>query len=95
MEAYPNMEIILTLGSQGVLYRSESRKCYQAAFEVNTVDTTGAGDTFTGYFIASAVKGNSVPDALLKAAKAAAITVMGKGAAPSIPWDKQVEEARL
>ena len=59
------------------------------------VDTTAAGDTFTGYFIASAVKGNSVPDALLKAAKAAAITVMGKGAAPSIPWDKQVEEARL
>lgn len=94
-EKYPRAVILLTLGSRGSIYYDGENRYEQPAFCVEAVDTTAAGDTFTGYFIASAVKGNSVPDALLKAAKAAAITVMGKGAAPSIPWDKQVEEARL
>ena len=94
-EKYPRAVILLTLGSRGCIYYDGENRYEQPAFCVEAVDTTAAGDTFTGYFIASAVKGNSVPDALLKAAKAAAITVMGKGAAPSIPWDKQVEEARL
>ena len=94
-EKYPRAVILLTLGSRGCIYYDGENRYEQPAFCVGAVDTSAAGDTFTGYFIASAVKGNSVPDALLKAAKAAAITVMGKGAAPSIPWDKQVEEARL
>ena len=94
-EKYPRAVILLTLGRRGCIYYDGENRYEQPAFCVEAVDTTAAGDTFTGYFIASAVKGNSVPDALLKAAKAAAITVMGKGAAPSIPWDKQVEEARL
>ena len=94
-EKYPRAVILLTLGSRGCIYYDGENRYEQPAFCVEAVDTTAAGDTFTGYFIASAVKGNSVPDALLKAAKAAAITVMGKGAAPSIPWDKQVEEDRL
>lgn len=92
MEAYPNMEIILTLGSQGVLYRSESRKCYQAAFEVNTVDTTGAGDTFTGYFLKCAADGESPETALRVASKAAALAVSRPGAAVSIPYWAEVVE---
>ena len=95
VKRFPEAKIVLTLGGDGSVYRDGDAVLRQGIYKVPVVDTTAAGDTFTGYFIASAVKGNSVPDALLKAAKAAAITVMGKGAAPSIPWDKQVEEARL
>ena len=95
VKQFPEAKIVLTLGGDGSVYRDGDTVLRQGIYKVPVVDTTAAGDTFTGYFIASAVKGNSVPDALLKAAKAAAITVMGKGAAPSIPWDKQVEEARL
>lgn len=92
VETYPNMEVVLTLGSQGVLYRSENRKCYQAAFEVNTVDTTGAGDTFTGYFLKCAAAGESPETALRLASKAAAIAVSRPGAAVSIPyWDEVIE----
>ena len=94
-EKYPRAVILLTLGSRGSIYYDRENRYEQPAFRVNAVDTTAAGDTFTGYFIASAVKGSTVPEALLRATKAAAITVMGKGAAPSIPWEKQVEETEL
>lgn len=42
VESYPNMEVVLTLGGQGVLYRSREKKCYQEAFKVDVVDTTGS-----------------------------------------------------
>jgi ribokinase len=49
------------------------------------VDTTAAGDTFTGYFIASILQEKPVPEALKLAAKASAIAVSREGAVPSIP----------
>lgn len=94
-QKYPRAVILLTLGSRGCIYYDGDRRYEQPAFRVNAVDTTAAGDTFTGYFIASVVKGSSVPDALYKAALAAALAVMEKGAAPSIPWEKQVEQADI
>lgn len=92
---YPRAAVLLTLGSRGCIYYDGVNRYEQPAFRVNAVDTTAAGDTFTGYFIASTVRGSSVPAALLIAARAAAITVMGKGAAPSIPWRRQAEEMKL
>ena len=56
------------------------------------MDTTAAGDTFTGYFIAGILTGCSVEDSMDLAARAAAITVSGEGAAPSIPDMKTVKE---
>ena len=91
-ESYPDMEVVLTLGSQGVLYRSREKKCYQKAFKVNAVDTTGAGDTFTGYFLKCAAEGASPEKALMIASRAASIAVSRPGAAVSIPYWAEVAE---
>ena len=53
-------------------------------------DTTAAGDTFTGYFIASILEGMSVPDGLRLAARASAIAVSRDGATSSIPMREEV-----
>ena len=54
------------------------------------MDTTAAGDTFTGYFISSVINGVPVPEGLALAAKAAAIAVSRQGAAASIPSREEV-----
>lgn len=93
LKAYPNMEVVLTLGSQGVLYQSAEKKCFQKAFKVDAVDTTGAGDTFTGYFLRCVSEGETPEKALRLASKAASIAVSRAGAAVSIPyWSEVVRE---
>ena len=63
----------------------------QEAFPVTVIDTTGAGDTFCGYFLAAACARRSPQMALSEASAAAALAVSRAGAAPSIP---QVDEVR-
>ena len=65
------------------------------AFKVKAVDTTAAGDTFTGYFIAGILAGMSVPDILKMCAKASAITVSRMGATDSIPTMDEVNNTDL
>ena len=89
-KAYPNKEIILTVGSQGSYYISGETVIHQEAYRVNAVDTTAAGDTFTGFYLASILRGETVSDALRIAAKASSITVTKEGAAKSIPTLEQV-----
>lgn len=84
-QKYPNAKILLTLGADGARYFDGNDFFYQEAQKVKVVDTTAAGDTFLGYFIAGIVGHMSVRDTLLLASKAAAITVSSKGAAQSIP----------
>ena len=57
---------------------------------ITAVDTTAAGDTFTGYFVAELVKGSPIKMALELASCAAAIAVSREGAAPSIPVREEV-----
>ena len=57
---------------------------------VNTVDTTAAGDTFIGYFIASRELGYTVKESMSYATIASSITVTRKGAAGSVPEGKEV-----
>ena len=52
---------------------------------MRTVDTTAAGDTFSGYFMAGILRGENPAKALRLASKAAALAVSRRGAAPSIP----------
>lgn len=83
---YPGTILVLTLGARGAVCRTPDGKIYrQAAVPTKVVDTTGAGDTFTGYFLKAIQAGQPVPDALQLTATAAAIAVSRKGAAPSIP----------
>ena len=83
---FPAMSIILTLGSQGVHFADRSQKLYIPAEQVTPVDTTGAGDTFIGYFITEIVTGSSVKKAMRTANRAAASCVTKPGAATSIPY---------
>lgn len=87
---YPNTKVIMTLGKAGVSYLHQGQQINVAGFKVKAADTTAAGDTFTGYFLAtyidSLAQGNTDPQTALKTAcAAAALCVTKEGAAPSIP----------
>jgi ribokinase len=82
---YPAAQILLTLGMLGSVYYDGNCVYRQAAFPVEAVDTTGAGDTFLGYFTYGIVKGLEPQEILRLASRASAITVTRKGAAGSIP----------
>ena len=92
-KAYPNKEIILTVGSLGSYYICGETVIHQEAYRVDAVDTTAAGDTFTGFYLASILSGEEVNTALRIAAKASSITVTKEGAAKSIPTLEQVLES--
>ena len=82
---YPSMTVVLTVGVNGAYYKSSVESIFQRAYEVKTIDTTGAGDTFTGFLIASLSRGESVEKSMNIAAKASAISVTRNGAEASIP----------
>ncbi|MBQ4086747.1 MAG: helix-turn-helix domain-containing protein [Clostridia bacterium] len=90
---YPGLRVMLTLGSRGCIYMDEENEIYQPAYRVTAVDTTAAGDTFTGYFAAGLVMGKPYAEVLKIASAASAISVTREGAAPSIPlWDEVMEK---
>ena len=85
LERFGCGEIVLTLGGEGAMLLREGQVLRQAAFPVQAVDTTGAGDTFTGYYLAGLLQGGDAAFALRFAAAAAALAVTRPGASPSIP----------
>jgi len=87
---FPATEIILTAGKDGALYGFGETRARSEAVNVPVVDTTGAGDTFTGFFLAAREKNMTVPQALAAACKAASIAVSRKGAVESIPQADEV-----
>jgi ribokinase len=89
----PNCTVILTLGKQGVICRDKTELIKIPAKEVEVVDTTAAGDTFIGYFVAEISQGKELKQALITATQAAAICVTRKGAAVSIPTRSEVTNA--
>ena len=82
---YPWINVILTLGEKGSVFMNKNQELHQAAFKVDAVDTTAAGDTFIGYFIAELSRRAEYREILKIASAASAITVSREGAAPSIP----------
>jgi len=82
---YPQAHVVLTLGGDGSLYAHGETRLRQPIFKVKAVDTTGAGDTFTGYFLASQLRGEDAAQSLKIAAAASAIEVTRPGAAQAIP----------
>ncbi len=91
LEAYPGGKFVLTMGSRGSMYKDSLQEFHQDIYKVNAVDTTAAGDTFTGFFLAAVLEGRPIPEALDEAARASAIAVSRPGASSSIPT---VEEVR-
>lgn len=89
---YPGAKVVLTLGGDGALYQDETGIYRQGIYKVKAVDTTAAGDTFTGYFISSILDGLPAQEGLDLAAKASAIAVSRPGATASIPLRREVLE---
>lgn len=90
IKKHPNLSVVLTLGKKGCFYTYKGMVLHHPAFQAKAVDTTAAGDTFTGFFVSSLCKGKSVPECIKIANAAAAIAIQTKGAAPSIPTLKEV-----
>ncbi|MDD3361420.1 MAG: ribokinase [Hespellia sp.] len=102
-ENFPKAAFVLTLGINGSYYFDQNQTVFQKIYQTDTVDTTGAGDTFCGYFLSCMAAGNEIREALEISSMASAIAVSQAGAAPSIPerrnvlhklkcWDKELGE---
>lgn len=87
---YPKASIVLTCGRKGAYAMVEGDVCYQEIIDYPVVDTTGAGDTFLGFFLSSFLGGESAEKSLLTATKASAIAVSRKGAMSAIPFKAEV-----
>lgn len=92
-DRYPQLKVVLTRGVKGCVCLTESEILTYPAYRVDTVDTTAAGDCFTGYFVSLIAAGADYENALKVASAASAITVSRKGAAPSIPYIREVNAA--
>ncbi len=90
-DIFPNASFVLTLGEHGAVFYRDGEKASHGIFKVKAVDTTAAGDTFCGYFIAGLTKGWESSRLLEYASAASAIAVSREGAAPSVPSMEEVE----
>ncbi len=89
---YPSLHIVLTAGGDGAVYLYGDTMVREPAQKVDVVDTTAAGDTFTGYFLSGFLTQGDPAWAMKFAATAAAIAVSRPGASPSIPGKEEVLE---
>jgi len=89
-QRWPRVTIVLTLGDKGAMYRLGDVELVVEAEKVAAVDTTAAGDTFVGYFLAARVHGAAPLDCLAMASHAAAICVTRRGAMDAIPVGDEV-----
>jgi len=87
---YPASEILLTIGKQGCWYAFKDLRIHHDIYDTPVVDTTAAGDTFIGYYLASIARGCSIRQALQYASKAAGLAVSRPGAMASIPLAEEV-----
>lgn len=92
---FPNATVVLTLGGSGVLAGLKEKRWKHRAYPVQPVDTTAAGDTFCGFFLAALAAGKTIEEGLEAASRAAALAVTEKGAVPSIPTWQQMQESPL
>ena len=95
VKMYPGMNIMLTMGKSGCLYRSADETVRVPACHVDAVDTTAAGDTFIGFFVRGILAGLSMRDTLRQATAASAIAVTRPGAADSVPALSEVLSSPL
>lgn len=92
VDKFPNAKTVLTLGERGAGFISKGRDpVFVGAPRVEARDTTAAGDTFIGYFLAGMSQGNVVEDCLKWACAAAALCVTRQGAAESIPRKGEIK----
>jgi ribokinase len=86
--------VIITLGEKGAYLKNKNDDIIIPTYKVNAVDTTGAGDCFTGVFATYLSKGKNMIEAIKYANIASSISVTRPGAVPSLPSEKEIEEKR-
>jgi ribokinase len=84
--------VVVTLGSQGSCARLNGALLQQAAFKIKPVDTTAAGDSFVGCFVAALSHGKTMQQALREGNAAGALACLTAGAQASIPTQTQVQQ---
>ena len=84
--------VMITLGSRGVWVSHDGQGRRVPGFKVQAVDTIAAGDTFNGALVTALLEGSELAQAIRFAHAAAAIAVTRKGAQPSVPWRKEIDE---
>lgn len=94
LDQLPVDDVIVTMGADGCKWVSNKGKSetYFPAYPVDAIDTTGAGDTFTGYLIAALDRRLTMPDAIILAMQASALMVMRQGTADVIPDLKEIQD---
>lgn len=92
---YPEAGIVLTRGDKDVIYADSQTSFSIEAKIVTPVDTTAAGDTFIGFFLAEFSKNQNAETALSIGCKAAAICVTRMGASDSIPTKAEVDQSLM
>ncbi len=92
---YPASKIVITLGGDGVKYFDGEKVYTHGIYNVQAVDTTAAGDTFTGYFLNGVLEKMAPMEILSMASKASAIAVSRPGAADSVPTKDEVLSSTL
>lgn len=92
-QKYPSMSILLTLGSRGAVCLHQGKTYSIGVCAVKPVDTTAAGDTFSGYFMYGVLHKLSIPECLRLATVASALCVGRAGAADSVPRKAEVDAA--
>ena len=87
----PVPSLLITLGARGAVFRAHNTEQRCDAFPVAVVDTTGAGDTYLGYFLAGISRELPIQTAMQRAAAASALQIMKPGAADAIPTAREVD----
>ncbi len=93
-ERYPRVTSVCTLGARGALVY-DGKFTFAKGQQVQVVDTTGAGDTFLGYYVGLMMEGKSEAECLEGAISAATLCIQKPGASSSIPYRAQVEGLRM
>lgn len=84
-------DVVLKLGEEGCYWVGEDGEEHAPAFPIEPVDTTAAGDAFTGCLAVSLAQGMAMPEAIRRANAAGALACLGLGAQPSMPTAEAVE----
>lgn len=87
-------ELIVTLGSKGSLYINKEKSMFKKAYKVEAVDTTVAGDSYTGALAVALSQDKNIEDAMDFASKVGALSVLKEGAQSSLPTLEDVKNFR-
>lgn len=85
-------QVIVTMGSRGAVFNDGNEIIHKPALSVSVVDTTAAGDSFTGAIAVSVSEGKNINEAVDFANIVGAMTVMKRGAQTSLPLREEVEK---